>query len=346
MFSEIVVFGDSVEDTGNVFSRFRMPPAPPYLEGRFSNGPVWVERLADRLDVVALRPSERGGTNYAWGGATTGSIRGDLSDFVDDIDIQVDKYLSEKTPGGDELFVLSGGGNDLYQGQTDVEHIVQFQKNHLSKLASAGAKSFLVVNVTRLAGDLSPQVNTLLSAELNRLRDANKNLTIYELDLASLFDAVVANPASFGFVDATSPACRDCGNGTVRNPMNVVPTPDKFLMWDDVHYTSAFHQILGDTAFQLLMPQPPALDGDYNADGMIDAADYVVWRQGLGTSYTQTDYDVWRAHFGKTAGGGAVEALSGWSASAEPSSAGVPEPAAWMLLLTAMLATLLHRHSP
>jgi hypothetical protein len=49
-----------------------------------------------------------------------------------------------------------------------------------------------------------------------------------------------------------------------------------------------------------------ALPGDYNHNGVVDAADYVVWRNGLGTTYTQADYDVWRAHFGQPAGSGAV----------------------------------------
>jgi hypothetical protein len=62
------------------------------------------------------------------------------------------------------------------------------------------------------------------------------------------------------------------------------------------------------------------LAGDYNSDGVVDTADYVVWRKGLGTTYTQTDYDVWRAHFGQTTGNGAA------LPSAQPLSADVPEP--------------------
>lgn len=43
------------------------------------------------------------------------------------------------------------------------------------------------------------------------------------------------------------------------------------------------------------------LPGDYDFDGVVDAADYVVWRESGGS---QSDYDTWRAHFGQTAGGG------------------------------------------
>jgi hypothetical protein len=47
------------------------------------------------------------------------------------------------------------------------------------------------------------------------------------------------------------------------------------------------------------------IPGDFNLDNVVDGADYVVWRKGLGTTYTQADYNTWRANFGRTAGGGA-----------------------------------------
>jgi hypothetical protein len=60
------------------------------------------------------------------------------------------------------------------------------------------------------------------------------------------------------------------------------------------------------------------LPGDFNSDGMVDAGDYVVWRTGLGTIYTEADYEVWLANFGATSGSGTVsnsiapEPTSGW----------------------------------
>lgn len=53
----------------------------------------------------------------------------------------------------------------------------------------------------------------------------------------------------------------------------------------------------------------PGLAGDFNGNGIVDAADYVAWRKGLGTTYTQNDYNVWRTHFGQTLGGGTAESL-------------------------------------
>jgi hypothetical protein len=75
----------------------------------------------------------------------------------------------------------------------------------------------------------------------------------------------------------------------------------------------------------------PVTPGDYNQDGTVDAADYVVWRKGLGATYTQTDYDVWHANFGQTIGSGAA------LPSAEPLSV-IPEPSTALLVLIGSLA--------
>jgi hypothetical protein len=84
-----------------------------------------------------------------------------------------------------------------------------------------------------------------------------------------------------------------------------------------------------------------SLAGDYNQDGIVDAGDYVAWRSGLGTTYKQTDYDVWRAHFGRIAGNGAAGYPLG--ASAEPLSAAVPEPLSWVLFCLGMIAVAIRR---
>jgi hypothetical protein len=66
----------------------------------------------------------------------------------------------------------------------------------------------------------------------------------------------------------------------------------------------------------------PGLDGDFNGDGKVDAADYVVWRKNDGS---QAGYDDWRTNFGRTSGSG-----SGLG------SAGVPEPSSLVLLVAAL----------
>src|SRR4051812_49147468 len=94
-FEQIVVFGDSLSDTGNA--------------GRFSNGPVWVEALARALNV-SLRPSREGGSNFAVGGARLDPRSGPTS-----LRAQADLYLASPRPNGRTLHVVYGGGNDVLE---------------------------------------------------------------------------------------------------------------------------------------------------------------------------------------------------------------------------------------
>ena len=65
-YSNLYVFGDSLVDTGNLFNATTaaveasellgldlpvVPPTPPYFEGRFSDGELWIDNLADELDI-------------------------------------------------------------------------------------------------------------------------------------------------------------------------------------------------------------------------------------------------------------------------------------------------------
>jgi hypothetical protein len=94
---------------------------------------------------------------------------------------------------------------------------------------------------------------------------------------------------------------------------------------------------------------PNYITGDFNKDGTVDAADYVLWRKTLNQTGTESnhpnadanhdflvdadDYSAWAAHFNSPSGNNSG---SGGNASVAPST--VPEPATWML---AALATLL-----
>ena len=83
-----------------------------------------------------------------------------------------------------------------------------------------------------------------------------------------------------------------------------LPTLGGLLTWNTSQlYTTGVLSVLG----------PPPLPGDFNEDGKVDAADYVVWRKNGGT---QEQFNPWRANFGNMAGSGALI----------PSPA-VPEPA-------------------
>jgi probable HAF family extracellular repeat protein len=95
---------------------------------------------------------------------------------------------------------------------------------------------------------------------------------------------------------------------------------------DDGSAIAGFGHFNGDARgwFVTCVPVTGApFPGDHNADVTVDAADYVVWRKGLGTIYTQDDYEIWRANFGAVAG-------RGTAANARPA---VPEPMTLTILM-------------
>ena len=77
--------------------------------------------------------------------------------------------------------------------------------------------------------------------------------------------------------------------------------------------------------------------GDYNHDGIVNTADYVVWRATKGSNVNlaadgngngivdNADYTFWRSHYGQTAGSGAGDSLF---------QSSVPEPTSVLLMLT------------
>ena len=106
----------------------------------------------------------------------------------------------------------------------------------------------------------------------------------------------------------------------------VLPTLGGTLVWDTL-------QLYINGTLSVTGPALPA--GDFNDDGIVDAADYVVWRNEI---RLPAGYDTWRAHFGQSVGSGAVDPLSRVPASAQPLSAAVPEPASWVLFCLGMIA--------
>ena len=82
----------------------------------------------------------------------------------------------------------------------------------------------------------------------------------------------------------------------------------------------AFDVIYNPTLVQLAVINAPApLVGDYNLNGVVDAADYTVWRDSLGQvgvdlaadgdadgTVDDDDYGLWKGNFGMMAGSGAL----------------------------------------
>src|SRR5262249_27953435 len=100
-FNQMIIFGDSLSDNGNLYLALGgAPPAPAppfYTAGRFTNGPditpgtayngVWHEQLSAMTGLPVAIPFLTGGTNYAVGGAETGGT-------IPGMGFQVSTFLS------------------------------------------------------------------------------------------------------------------------------------------------------------------------------------------------------------------------------------------------------------
>jgi outer membrane lipase/esterase len=266
--TQVVAFGDSLTDTGNWTATFG-GPGPPYAPGRWSNGPLWVERLAALLGVPAPAPSLHGGTNSAYAGALTGPGAVTNSN-VPTVRMQVASWLSGHTPGPGDLFAVWGGtndllnGNDLVNGQHDPSVPVANLRAAVSDLAAAGGRRFVVLNLLQLGDEprytAAPQflrdaVNTLtqsfdaqLPAAMAQLQGSLPGVRIAVVDTDALFQRIRANPAQYGFTNVTQGALT-----------NGVTSGQGYLFFDDIgHPTTAFHQLIGDQAFGAV-PEPSGL---------------------------------------------------------------------------------------
>lgn len=269
-YSDIYVFGDSLSDSGNIFAATSGAfPPPPYYNGRFSNGPTYVDNLAGMLGF-SLTPSLLGGQNYAFGGATAaaGSSVGPLAT---DLGAQVNSFRAlSGSADANALYVVWAGGNDLRAATPPTAAAVigaalTGVQNAITDLYTEGARNFLVMNMPDLgltpeaisggpaavggATFLSATFNSSFASVINGLRLGLAGEDIRTLDTFSLLNTVVANPGAYGFNNTTG-SCIDAGPAC---------TPDSWLFWDGIHPTAAGHRLIADAAFGVVsapVPEP------------------------------------------------------------------------------------------
>ena len=340
-FTGLYVFGDSLSDTGNTSaSTFGLQPGGGYFSGRFSNGPVYAERLAEGLGLGPLVRSGAGGTGYAFGGAETDGPGGFTGLLLNSLVEQVDDFLGDLggvAADAGALYVVFIGANDLFGGQTDVSIPVAETRTQIERLIGAGARNLLGINLPLLG--LTPDFNgdAASAAEISsrtvafnsQLADAydaiellNPAVTIDRLDLADQISDLVTSPASWGFTNVVNRG-QDIAGGTLDAP--------GYLFWDGVHPTREAHALLGEAAIRAVLPA-----GDYDRDGLVTASDLGVWSGGFGAAFNAlagattgieadangdglvdaADYTVWRDNL-----------------SISSASQAVPEPASLALLL-------------
>lgn len=136
---------------------------------------------------------------------------------------------------------------------------------------------------------------------------------------------------AFLFGSSTFDSSRSVDLGVIFDP--ATPAANRDVQFS---YTTANGDVVSGNVQYFAAP---GIAGDYNGNGKVDAADYTVWRDKLGSSatmpndttpgsVTQADYNVWRSNFGLSSGSGAAAA------------AAVPEPNTLALIAASLAAAL------
>ena len=260
-FDQMIIFGDSLSDNGNVYLALGgvspAPFPPQYTVGRFTNGPdvtpgtayqgLWHEQLSAMTGLPVTLPFLAGGSNYAIGGAETGF---GVVDNVPGMGLQVTAFLTAQPSAPSALYVLEGGNNDILDAAlapsasaADIAAAEQQAILNLARevamLSGAGARDFLLFDVGAL--DTTPEfrgspLNGAIAAASQQFRtdlseailalEVAYGVEIAAVDLYGLSGQIQSNPAAFGLTNATDSA-RNTG----------AANPDTYFYWDELHPT-------------------------------------------------------------------------------------------------------------
>ena len=327
-FSQTIFFGDSLTDSGHFRPTLVQLNPGAAVAGRFTTNPgfVWSEFLAQYYGTGAVSANQ-GGTNYAVGGARTGTNGsqsfGPITVPVPALTTQLASYLTATGGKADAraLYTVWGGPNDLFaavanpsQTPAIIGAAVTSQITVVAGLKQAGAEYILVPNIPdlgRTPGFLNSAGATQLAATYNAALYNGltaQGLRVIPLDTFNFLREITASPAQYGFANVTTPACT--GSSLTCTPLNYV-TPGAagtYAFADSVHPSLAAHQMLGQYAISVLegprqlavLPYTASVIGRSRADRVashIDTkpeADGVRWwgdLRGDSLRYDEGDFD-------------------------------------------------------
>jgi phospholipase/lecithinase/hemolysin len=282
-FNTVVAFGDSLSDNGNLLPIEGQPEPDPrfYYQGRWSNGPVWVDYLKDpqHLDTALFVLAQNGAK-------TDGLVPPGLIE-------QVTVFITseELTIWTDTLFVIWIGGNDFLNGAGDYQAAIDNFEEAMQRLIDAGARHLLLMNLPDLgaipeilgtpeaepASEFTENFNASLADLIDRFSAEEPQVNFYEFDVAALFDEVRSDPDAFGLVNVSDPS----PNFAVADNFDGAD----HLFWDEIHPTTRMHALIADRVNANLQTQIPDLSPDSDDDDSSDLSCFIQTLWGRSTLY-------------------------------------------------------------
>jgi outer membrane lipase/esterase len=286
-YSGLVVFGDSLSDSGNNALLMTqayggaLPPVSigsdndfstvPSSFGTYTNGKVWTQYLAQSLGVV-LTPSLLGGSNYAFGGAQTGVNGNDipqLPGFPYSMRMQLDSYLGATghTADPNALYVVSGGGNNVRAALEAIAAGADVQATSAATVAAYAADMAGLVSDLKLAGAQHVLVMNTPNFGLTPLAGAmNAGDAATALSLAmdtalagALAGSGVKSFNMFSFLTQTVAAGSASGFSNWTNACAAAVNAcdvGTSLFWDAIHPTTLAHEQLAAAVLATAVPEP------------------------------------------------------------------------------------------
>ncbi|KAJ9049302.1 hypothetical protein DSO57_1039461 [Entomophthora muscae] len=200
-YDRVIAFGDSISDNGNVFqmSAGFMPDPSEYKEGRFSDGPTWVEYLAQGLHANL--------TDLAYGGATTNtdmypdSVGAMVPGCIQQAESFNKTFARSKASLNSTLLTVVFQGNDFFSPSATAQSYMDNMDRCLRLMLKMGFHDVLigVSNAPELTPGfkLSPPelkssfgkntalVQEMWKGELQSLKKDFSNINLYTMDFRS-----------------------------------------------------------------------------------------------------------------------------------------------------------------
>ena len=274
-FSNVFFFGDSLTDSGTY-----RPVLPPGT-GLFTTnpGPVWSQVLAQSYGLTAT-PANQGGTNFAQGGARVTSLPGvpatAPTGTATPIANQVSSLLARGPLDSSALYMVWGGANDVFfqlgalsagaisptELQANVGAAAVSLVQQVAVLDAAGARNVVVFNLPDIgrtpfgtASGQSAQISAVSSLFNTTLIGGLDTLGVptIRVNIFALFNEILADPAAYGFVNATTPACGATPSLICTSANLIVPdAATTFVFADAVHPTTGAHAVISQLVLSML----------------------------------------------------------------------------------------------
>ncbi len=282
MFGDLVVFGDSLSDTGNSKSNFNTPESPPYWFGRYSNGRNWVDNTHSWLSITTTAgDGPRNGNNRAFGGASSGG--GSSFVIIPNVGKQVDDWDANHNFASNDAAAIWAGGNDILNyGETSAQTVIDNIEDNSDQLISAGARYLILFELPPLEKTPSAQednsasenqdmhelvveFNAKLSVLANDLAQSN-GITVNVIPIWQVFEMTYWSGEHFAVTNVTHPACDHDGALCDRNDP-IASNADEYIFFDKIHPTLTTHSVIS-AIIQTEIGIP-----DYDGDGVADDVD-------------------------------------------------------------------------